>query len=77
MTVEIFADHQRVARHPQAERPGPGQTLRDHRAPHHHAMAHGWSPAAFGPQARRMGPTWAPLLDTLLRHAPVPEPMEP
>jgi len=76
-TVEIFADHQRVASHLRAVRPGTYHTVRDHMPPHHQAMAHGWSPEAFLQQARQIGPTWARLFDTLLQRAPVPEQMYP
>lgn len=73
LTVECFANGQRVASHPRAMRPGYWSTHREHMPPHHQAVQQGWSRETFVRRAQQIGPATTQLIETILNRASIPE----
>src|SRR5262249_56680500 len=69
-SVEIYADHERVATHPRAVRRGERRTIDDH-LPQEKLLGLLPAPRAVREAAERVGPSTAEFVETLLGDRPV------
>jgi transposase len=70
--VEIFLNHNRIASHPRSFKPHRHTTSKDH-MPHSHREHLEWTPSRIVTWAKKIGPSTAQLVETIMNERPHPE----